>query len=163
MIRPGSLGIILPGLPITKECGGTSTGCFDTNHKTLNKRNWDGNIHATSSAGYRAVLSDGVAIMYNFQSSDCTAINGTSERLSHICAKMYVDTNGLKKPNLIGVDTFVFRITSYGVFPAGLPDDNAIFSTLCNKNSNNSYNGEACGAWIIAKENMDYLKKTISW
>ncbi len=152
-----------PYLKIIKECEGDNTNCFYGSHITLNKRNWGGNSHATNNSGYRAILSDGVAIMFNFQSSDCSGVNGTSNRLSHICAKLYVDLNGLKNPNQIGVDTFVFRITTYGIYPMGLPDDSAILSRFCSKNSTDTYNGEACSSWVIMKENMDYLKKDISW
>jgi hypothetical protein len=33
----------------------------------------------------------------------------------------------------------------------------------CKMSNQDIYAGYACTAWVIAKDNMDYLKKDVSW
>ncbi len=112
-------------------------------------------------------LADGSTIELFYMSSpscnDGSAQN--SKRLQASCGEIFVDINGIKPPNATGKDVFWFRITKYGVYPAGDQDDNTrSFDEYCNITKQNGANGYGCAAWVIYNENMDYLKCTdLSW
>jgi hypothetical protein len=63
----------------------------------------------------------------------------------------------------MGKDLFRFWVTKYGVIPMGTPGDAFILDTYCNRENEQYYSGYACAAWVIARENLDYLKGSISW
>ena len=65
-----------------------------------------------------------------------TAADGST---IYICAYIVVDTNGAKEPNRMGVDVFVFDVTSDGVIPHVGSDD-------CKDMSGNGY---TCSAKLI--------------
>lgn len=92
--------------------------------------------------------------------------NKTDGKLTDICADFRVDINGLKGPNELGRDQFQFYVTKEKIVPIGekgqvtrkIPD----YCNLTDKEK--LYHGMGCTAWVIHKENMDYLKgKTIQW
>jgi hypothetical protein len=70
-----------------------------------------------------------------------------------------VDINGRKKPNKWGRDVFIFHITKYGVIPAGTKEETLYPTSGCNTENT----GWGCAAWVVAKDNMDYLKDRVSW
>jgi hypothetical protein len=46
----------------------------------------------------------------------------------------------------------------------GTKDETMITLTnQCKTSSQDQYNGYACTAWILAKDNMDYLHRDVSW
>lgn len=67
-----------------------------------------------------------------------------------------VDINGIKGPNVLGIDAFRFFIKNNGVVTYyGTPDAGS-----CNINiKGNSRNGHRCSEWIIKHQNLDYLYK----
>ena len=70
--------------------------------------------------------------------------------------------------NAWGKDWFRFYITKYGVLPKGTPDSTSFtFSKYCINASQATYGGkfgEACTAWVLYNENMDYLHcDDLSW
>ena len=67
------------------------------------------------------------------------------------CAQVGFDINGGKKPNIMGEDFFWFYIYDNGKIR--ITDS----LSLCDKNSNASYNGYHCASYIIRNNNMDYL------
>lgn len=67
------------------------------------------------------------------------------------CAQVGFDINGGKKPNIMGEDFFWFSIYDNGKIK--IVDG----MKLCDKNSNDRYNGYYCASYIIKNNNMDYL------
>lgn len=158
------MSILAPYLKIIKRCGAQG-GCFsgDT-YKTLNKNvSWWGPNN--SGYGYSsAQLPNGLAFWIFTQGNGCTTNRGTTKELGSVCGYAGVDLNGFKKPNQLGRDIFYFYLTKYNVIPMGTKDDN--FYTLsnhCKTSGTDLHNGYACTAWILAKDNMDYLKHNVSW
>ena len=153
----------------SKVCIGTS-GCVyqngKNNHPTLNGRtvttNYDnsgGNIYVN------LVLTDGTTLILRTLSDDCSANIGNNH-YAHECARIYLDVNGKKGPNIQGRDFFQFTLTKTGVFPLGSTDSyNAhnFQSTCLNYENVNDYN-YGCAAWVLYNENLDYLHcKNLSW
>ncbi len=144
------MSAIYSHLKIIKDCSNASSGCFyDDVYKSLGvtprgKLNY---------WGYPAVrLADGMSFY----------IQGHSGGYGEII----VDLNGNKPPNQLGTDTFYFIITKNGVMPAGSACSQLTYYNIpvrCKKSSTDPENGSACTAWVIAKENMDYLKQDIDW
>lgn len=66
----------------------------------------------------------------------------------------------------VGVDAFYFKLNSNaGIKPKGMANDTSMsFENYCNLNKNITHNGRGCTAWVIYKENMDYLHcNDLSW
>ncbi len=156
------IDILAPYLKITKRCGNQG-GCFaPTQYKTLNLgTSWLG---PSDSRYASAQLSNGLAFWVFTQGNGCTTSRGTTKELNSICADIGVDINGYKKPNQLGRDTFYFYLTKYNVIPMGTEKetDNTL-SNRCKISGQDTYNGYACAAWVLAKNNMDYLKHDVSW
>lgn len=149
-------------LKTTKTCiDGDYTGCFpNVNYKLLGGGD-AGNLN-TIAIG-KATLSDGTLIVPQFHSITCGSNRGTTTALSTVCASLFIDINGFKNPNQLGVDYFRFYLTKNGIIPGGLPDETFIpFDPDC-KNKSGGY---GCTAWVLYNQNMDYLKpcgSTLSW
>lgn len=105
---------------------------------------------------------------YNFSLSDGTLFSiGWSDD-----AKMpllYVDINGLKKPNRMGKDYFIFCLNNKNRSPfvTGFPVWWALWPNVCTtkakaEGENGWWRGGACANWVIATGNMDYLHREIS-
>lgn len=73
---------------------------------------------------------------YNNCQQKVTAADGST---IYVCGHIVVDTNGSKEPNRMGVDVFVFDVTSDGVIPHVGTDD-------CKDMSGNGY---TCSAKLI--------------
>lgn len=141
---------IKPYLKIQKDCG-TEKGCFpDVIIKTLNGADW---VNLDTYGNYnKLILSNGALLqIYN-------GPNWADE------AEIRVDVNGFKNPNMLGRDIFYFSITNNKIIPNGTKKDGRLFETNCNVASSVNYNGDACTAWVIFNENMDYLHcNDLSW
>lgn len=153
-------------LNIEKKCGtDTGAGCFPKNlmYKYLHGANWT--IVDNAAAYAKARLSDGSSISVFSDGPDCTFTRGTSPKLTQsVCGWIVYDINGDKSPNSIGRDTFFFIVARTGIIPTGTPEDNTFgLTSLCTKTGTPHYNGSGCTAWVISKENLDYLKSNVSW
>ncbi|MCM1339628.1 MAG: type II secretion system GspH family protein, partial [Muribaculaceae bacterium] len=145
--------VLKPYLKNAQDCG-KQQGCFKNDYLALNGKTkwmWQPGQHAVYARG---VLLNG--IQYAVWSAGSGCRNGTH------CGVIFVDINGNTKPNRAGVDYFKFIITKNNIIPA---KGNSIikYGDRCAYNDNDSRNGADCTAWVIEKENMDYLKKPISW
>ena len=103
-------------LNIAKDCG-SSSGCLDSSgYKSYYMVSGGWNFEQTR---YRKlVLSDGMQIIFgdNPLNNACTKNEwGTTE----ICAPIFIDVNGYKKPNKYGIDFFVFAVKENGLYPMG--------------------------------------------
>lgn len=159
------LNTLAPYLKISKKCG-RYAGCFPTQtYKYLNggDDSYDGPFD--SNTGYaKAQLVDGSIIAVDSIGATCEDW-GSAPMLQQVCGEAYVDINGFKPPNQIGIDLFYFYITKTGITPAGSslePVDNFPFDSYCKDKT--SANGWGCTAWILYNENMDYLNcNNLSW
>lgn len=138
-----------PYLNIAEDCANGNDCINMQEYKNLN-----GNYYINKDMYSGVKLADGTYIMALAGSNDCSTAAGTSEELKHLCAFLYVDTNGARKPNVLGKDMFEFILTKNLIIPSGTQfADREKFNTHClNKNS-----GLACTAWVLLNENMDYL------
>jgi len=146
---------IVPYLNIQKNCG-TGTGCFpDGGYKTF-----DDTLAANPSSGMpKAILADGTIIYLFVTDIDCAGSDyGGQPMIPNSCGWFYVDINGLKGPNRVGKDLFLFNVTRTGIIPSGTPDDPKYPFSSCRNL------GWGCTAWVILNENMDYIHcNDLSW
>lgn len=149
------LAKFIPYLKITKNCG-TGQGCFPAlpypalHTTTTQVRNLNDDTGIS-----KVQLSDGVSIAFIVYNPICADPRGNSQALQNNCGLIYIDTNGLKNPNIIGKDLFVVYITKYGLIPFGSTLESGSsypFSTECL-----DHHGWGCAAWVLYNENMDYL------
>ncbi len=113
---------------------------------------------------YSGILANGMSFNFIPRNSSCQEVNGTSKALKHVCADITIDINGPQKgENVGGKDTFRFYITKYGIIPKGTANDIKFsFKNRCYYNDQSF--GEACTAWVLYNENMDYLHcNDLSW
>ncbi len=133
---------IKPYLNIMKDCGTASDNeCMDD---TMYKR-LDGDNQAKygySSNYYKMILNDGSLIWFRTVSDGC---EGTEAGISNACAVIWIDINGMKKPNQLGRDTFYLYVKTDGV----------TYNTMnsCKKSSS----GFGCLSYILLHDSMDYL------
>lgn len=154
------LHTLMPPLKLAKYCGNES-GCFDSsNYKNLNRSstyNFD-----LDPSWAKVQLEDGSSIAV-YSLGGYVSYSFSDIPLQNICGFIAVDANGIEKPNQIGVDTFMFYLTKYGILPMGNPHDTTMsFGSRC-KNKN-SADGWGCTAWVIYNKNIDYTKcSDLSW
>lgn len=141
---------ISPHLKTVKICENGS-GCYpNVTYKNIDGSNYvNWNILSDRSA---IILEDGTMIMFNTSSASAFSDYG----------QIYVDINGAKGPNQVGVDFFYFYIFNNNTLvPAGAPAKygNDFFIEKCIKKA-----GFGCAAWVIYNENLDYLQcSDLSW
>ena len=141
-------------LKVGKHCSPGDETCL----KTVTKGTFESGI-----------LTNGMAFNFVQRSGDCSSKAGSTKNLQSVCADITVDIDGPSKgENAWGKDWFRFYITKYGVLPKGTPDSTSFtFSKNCINASQATYGGkygEACTAWVLYNENMDYLHcDDLSW
>ena len=155
--------IFKPHLLKVKDCG-LKQGCFyNGTCKALNAPSFIWHT-ATYSLYARRILSDGTAFLLWSGGRGCNfnlSSNGIG-KYSKGCGVIVVDINGHKPSNQAGVDLFRFEITKDGVLPSGGENYKSFYSEICKYNDTSNRNGRVCTAWVIAKGNMDYLRRDIS-
>ncbi len=147
--------ILAPHLKILKKCE-IGSDCFGSGYKQLNGDDYTFTA-SNYCPGYK--LADGSFYFVATLGKDCNFKTGTSKELMNTCGSIYVDINGNKKPNTWGKDVFIFNMTKYGVIPAGTKDATIFPFSGCSKQGT----GWGCAAWVVAKDNLDYLNKIVSW
>lgn len=119
---------------ISQDCFATS-GCFVNGTIRLNGGGWQSlAVNATGTS--RLTLEDGMNIRVWNNGGNCN-----SE-----CLEISVDVNGLKKPNKVGRDTFLFSLTKNKLLPYGNNGSDCI----------NSGSGFTCAYRIIKEGGMNY-------
>ena len=133
---------IAPFLNTIKICE-HGNGCYpNRTYKNIDGTsygNW--NILSDRSA---LILADGTMVMFNTSSASAFSDFG----------QIYVDINGAKPPNQVGVDFFYFYIFNNTLIPSGAPArfGNQFFIENCINKA-----GFGCAAWVIYNSNLDYL------
>ena len=124
-------------LKIIKDCGkDRGEECFPKTIKSpFSDQTWD----LITKQGYArrfVVLSDGMSIGLNK-------------------SYVYIDVNGLKNPNTVGIDIFQIALNKNGI---GYYDDGSEGTLKC-------YTNEfACSSWVILNDNIDYIHcDDLSW
>ncbi len=93
----------------------------------------------------KLVLNDGTQVVFDEINGEC---NATSMQDTDICAFLFVDVNGSRKPNTLGRDVFYFIIKEKGLYPRGCADG------YCNGPENAK--GVGCGCKVLREGAMNY-------
>lgn len=143
------LNKIAPHLKTLKICE-NGRGCYpNITYKNIdgsNYVNWN-NLPDRSAL----ILTDGTIVMFNTSSAGSYSDFG----------QIYVDINGSKPPNKVGIDFFYFYLFKNSIIPSGAPAKygNEFFKEKCIKKA-----GFGCAAWVLYNENMEYLHcNDLSW
>ena len=116
-------------------------GLYDIFKKHLNVMKDDSNKR-------KLYLADGAVILLCNVFGDCgysghIDIDGSKD----ICAYIYADVNGDKKPNKVGRDNFLFVLKQNGLYPAGCDKDGICMKDGC------SY---ACTCKVLSENAVNY-------
>lgn len=158
---PAILDKLKPYLKVDKDCTDGSQGCWPAGlvYRVLN-----GNASVYDDLALPKLrLVDGTLIIGWVGNAGCTDNYGNSPALQNGCGSYWLDINGNKKPNQWGRDVFAFFLTKKGLTPIGSSQDSGtLFSTRCRDKDTQS--GDACAAWVIYNDNMDYLHcNNLAW
>lgn len=140
-------------LKITKECINTS-GCWAQTTKTLNggTPDWHRPGIGIGNTIILATTVDGYTIDIDvYARTD----NKFGVNMKNDYVAIYVDINGLKKPNVIGKDIFAFVFSEKGFIPAGrdLSDDEVNLNCSSNGNGYFCFEKIMRNGWKIPEEN----------
>lgn len=127
-----------------KKCNNGVAGCFygDAEFKYLSGEPVTGwGVDAS------AVLSDGAIIDVYYGDSTCSWIGANSTTPS--CGYLYVDVNGRKTPNTIGIDIFKMDVLANGIKPMGYSGGDSTADCITNPPSGKGY---GCSALYILGE-----------
>lgn len=142
-------------LSIVKTCDTDSVaqGCIASQHYKGLDGTGDGGTDAFNRPGI--ILKDGTSVVFfAYDSASAAACShtptGVSYPMTEICGTIYVDINGLNKPNIVGKDLFVISLTKSGVYAngskgSGLGIDD--WTQSCNPtNTTYAWRGQGCSA-----------------
>jgi len=131
---------------IARDCKAEEK-CTINTIKFLDDENYEYTTNYDSSTNYKKIiLNDGSLLWFRTNGEFCQY---SDARESNVCAILCYDVNGIKKPNTLGKDIFVFQIKSNAV--ATHPYDD------CSLNI--AGGGWGCSRYIIKNGNMNYLHK----
>ena len=153
-----------PYLNIGKVCGlEAGQGCFPKGVMYKRLKGTDYSILDNSADRAKIKLADGMSVAFytkNTMGTGCTWADGN---YNNFCGQFYIDVNGDKGPNRQGVDYFSFYFNEVEVIPEGAQGNAAemVQSDCLDRNNASGWN---CAAWVIAKDNLDYLHcKGLDW
>ena len=141
---------IVDELRLLKDCGRTGDGCFYSEGiMRLDNKNIDRNI-GKQTRYYKVILANGTMV----------AMSGEEEVNGGDTFEIWVDVNGNKKPNTLGKDVFMFSIKDNKFTPfnvAGSTSGDMIKICSPFQKYDGASRGYQCAAWVLYKENLDYL------
>lgn len=148
----------VPYMKTIKKCG-IDRGCLpDIPYIGLSNGTED--FDSTTDTA-KLQLADGSIMFFRYWAG---SYMGNTPSLSYVIGPVFVDINGFKKPNKLGVDVFRFLITKYGIIPSGTQQETADFKDGSDGCSTTGGTGRNCAAWVLYNENMDYLHcNNLSW
>lgn len=132
-------------LYVQKTCGRQS-GCWSQSKAKNGKNATYATENGLYDENYTFVLNDGTSVALDvWNQSNTNNVAGVYDGLLITNANLViaVDVNGVKKPNIVGKDVFLFVLTEKGIVPAGI-DNNSLH---CESRSVN-YNWD-CTAKIL--------------
>ena len=122
------------------------------------------------TASYASIkIADGTTVIFRRWNAQCNWRYGSTPALQSVCGTVIVDINATNKPNISGKDIFTFYLTKQGLYPVGTTFDSLSVSRYCNSSREfgQAYgdytNGTACTAWVLYRENLDYLHCEVDW
>ena len=119
-----------------------------------------------NDSNYGGILSDGTSFFVFSRKGDCSDKRGSTPQLQNVCGDIYVYLKGNKQGQKRGIDMFAFHLTKFGIVPKGTANDSAWkFDNYCySQTKTYGEYDEACTAWVLYNENMDYLHcDDLSW
>jgi len=140
----------LPHFDVLKNCKATTEeGCFAEEITRL-----DGSTYSdlNTTSHYRIITSDGMSWAYlKYGNTTPLLVQGW----------LYVDVNGLKGPNILGRDIFMFLVfpSNLGIRPVGSYDADGITPTstsYVDAFCNTSFWGDYCAAKVLSEGAMNY-------
>lgn len=101
------------GMVQNDECFAPFDNNYDGSAKTTSQ--YTGSVYTSSH--YKFITSDGISFAIASNNDNCTQNRGFDDApdappTNSVCGVVYMDVNGLKKPNNYGRDVFIFYITS---------------------------------------------------
>lgn len=138
----------LSALSLTKQCPSGAGDCFHSSTSNTTVLGLTGRALATSTfdTNPSAVLPNGSLISYTGNSSTCGWNSGATVPPINqgVCGIIWIDVNGFKLPNTLGIDIFEFVLISSGLVP---DTQGGIFGgDFCNASLWNGWNGRQCTA-----------------
>ena len=129
---------MLPYMNVSTVCYGTA-GCWgkyqDTRRLNGSRFTECAKNLGCGTNGISFIMNNGTMVALDIGSnSQLRTIFGVDSTAS-TCLKMYVDVNGDKKPNKIGVDIFLMTFTEDGFVPAGYSKTPTELQQNCSPNS----------------------------
>ena len=111
-------------LNVAKDCNGSGLGsCWASSTSYMNHAGYistDQSFNAWNEP--TILLSNGVSVHFDYGngqpswgSTSCNTTWGGNFIPGNACISLDVDINGLKGPNIVGVDTFIFIVSNTGV------------------------------------------------
>ena len=137
---------IKPHLAVVKDCG-SGTSCYHSNVLFHLNGDLDTTNHNLHNRYYKFILADGGVMWYRM--ADHGKCNRTESGYNNVCAVFFYDVNGVKAPNTIGRDVFLYVMNVDGVYPYN--ESNQFNDCELNKSGRN------CSMYIIKNDNMNYL------
>ncbi len=129
--------------------GGAWEDFFPTSYKYY--KSTSGFTVATGTWDGVLILTNGVAIDFDVVWPNC---NGTFDTFTNYCAKIVVDVNGKKEPNMIGRDYINFAVLKtngeYELMPLGVTGD----GWTCTAGSVAMTTSRGCSAIAVSDEAM---------
>ena len=131
---------------IQKKCN-TIQACIGvsiaTRYKTLKN-----SVFASLTDGKTVITSDGQLISYVIVTSSA-AVYLSAENQEKTIGRFFVDVNGAKGPNKLGVDAYyLYLVEGKGVVPSGMDG-----VTYCNTNNH----GQDCAAKVLKEKAITYI------
>ncbi len=146
-----------PYFKVVKDCGcgKRALGCWSPSAtKALNgKTYFYGHPNGIGDTYCAARLADGINISFDTWTASSLGVKESNEDDTDVYF-FYVDVNGDKSPNTLGLDVFQFVVKKgkHGVIPAGLANN----SSMCSKDDTTSYAGIDCAAKVLYEDKISY-------
>jgi len=144
---------ITPYYSVSKDCKNKG-GCWPDNEvRQLDGTGSGFNFNTdTDFSTFRA--ADGTLFAFRVTDPSCETSFGTVASIQNVCAEVFIDVTGSKKPNQLGYDVYKFYIVRNGIYPAGMSGDTThSFEDQCL----GRVSGLGCAAWVLRNSNLDYL------
>ena len=146
---------IKTNMKIIKTCL-NQAGCFSNETKTIS-----GNIpYSLDANNISFVTADGYSVhfqVYSFFSPKRYGVMRPQNAMAIGNGNLYmfiiyIDINGLVKPNVLGRDTFtMLYFPGLGVVPLGKDESDSVVNANCNKNSAKNDSSEVAGFYCLSK------------
>lgn len=134
--------------PATNGSSGNWEDCMSLADDT---KELDGDAISFSAGDFPFMTADGISYAYYSVGPDNAGYGLLDRDVPNIFGRFIVDVNGPKKPNIVGVDIFLFAVVKgKGIIPGGSGNPNQCKAA----NSDGLY----CASYVVINKKIDYLK-----